>query len=314
MWLRYVDDILCLISVNFDIQAYLFFINNLYPSLKFTVEYEKDGKLPFLDVLIHNNNTHLDYSVYRKPTNSDMYLHYYSFSSFDVKMGVAHGLFLRALRICKNDNYLNIEINYIFKTLSALAYPEYVLNAALKKARITYFKDKTDNKIKIDFKNSVVVPYTKYFSDLKPVLRSCDKNIIFKYPNKLANKLCNNKLSNKKLDIGVYKIDCLNCHKYYIGETGRSLNTRMGEHKNDIKNNKKSSAIVNHVNSVDHDFDFDNVSLLFPNSNISNRHIVESGLIINNKENCVNLNNGFVSLERSMANSLCNVLKLKEIN
>ena len=95
----------------------------------------------FLDVLIHNNDHHLHFSVYRKPTDSDMYLHYFSFSSFNVKRGVAQGLFLRALRICKNDIFLNNEINYIFKTLSTLAYPKHVLNSALKKARLTYLKE-----------------------------------------------------------------------------------------------------------------------------------------------------------------------------
>ena len=188
------------------------------------------------------------------------------------------------------------------------------MNSALKKARLTYFKEKTNDKIKIDFKNSVVVPYTPYFSDLKPVLRSCDKDIIFKYPNKLVNKLCNNKLSNKKLDIGVYKVNCLNCHKYYIGETGRPLKTRMEEHKNDIKNNKTASGIVNHVNVTGHEFDFVNVGLIFPNPNISSRHIVESSTIITNKQNCVNLNNGFVNLDNSIASSICNMLNLKLIN
>ena len=85
----------------------------------------------------------------------------------------------------------------------------------------------------------------------------------------------------------------------------------MREHKNDIRNNKTSSGIVNHVNATDHEFDFANVGLIFPNSNVSNRRIVESSLIINNKQNCVNLNNGFVNLEQSIANSLCNMLNLK---
>ena len=184
---------------------------------------------------------------------------------------------------------------------------------ALKKARVTHFRyDKLD-KPKIDFNNSIILPYTPTLEKLKPALKACNKNLIFKYHNKLGKKLCNNKLTNKKLEFGVYKVDCKNCPKFNIGETGRSLNTRMNEHKNDVKNNKASSGIAQHVNLTNHEFDFDNVSLITPNSNISKRHVIESSLIIKNKSNCVNLNNGFVVLDNFASNLVCNYLNLNDV-
>lgn len=78
LWLRYVDDVLCLVSPNFQIDAFLHYLNSLYPTLKFTFEFELNHKMPFLDVLIHNCYSHLKFSVYRKPTNAEAYLHYYS--------------------------------------------------------------------------------------------------------------------------------------------------------------------------------------------------------------------------------------------
>ena len=65
-WYRYVDDILCLVDNDFDLTDFLSFINNLYPSLNFTFEWESDGKISFLDVLIHNYHDHLKFSVFRK--------------------------------------------------------------------------------------------------------------------------------------------------------------------------------------------------------------------------------------------------------
>ena len=124
-WYRYVDDILCLLPSDFDINAFLYFINNIYDSLKFTVEVEIDGKIPFLDVLIHNCNSHLKFSVYRKPTNSNMYLHYFSHTSIDLKIGLAQCLFLRAYRIC-SECFLDQEICLIKNTLKNLAYPDFV--------------------------------------------------------------------------------------------------------------------------------------------------------------------------------------------
>ena len=42
----------------------------------------------------------LIFSIYRKPTNGENYLHYFSYSASQVKVGLAQSLFLRAYRIC----------------------------------------------------------------------------------------------------------------------------------------------------------------------------------------------------------------------
>ena len=110
--------------------------------------------------------------MFRKPTSSNNYVHFFSFTSLSIKIGVAHGLFLRAFRICKNENFLNNEITYIFDSLTALAYPKHVLHSALKKARVTHNKERNE-KPKIDFKNSIVVPYTPFFDNMRPILKSC---------------------------------------------------------------------------------------------------------------------------------------------
>ena len=65
-WKRYVDDVLSLVSKNFDLENYLDFINSLYPTLKFTYEWESNNKIPFLVVLIHNCRSRLKFSVFRK--------------------------------------------------------------------------------------------------------------------------------------------------------------------------------------------------------------------------------------------------------
>ena len=46
-WKRYVDDVLSLVSKNFDLENYLDFINSLYPTLKFTYEWESNKKFRF---------------------------------------------------------------------------------------------------------------------------------------------------------------------------------------------------------------------------------------------------------------------------
>ena len=87
-------------------------LNSVHEKIQFTVEEEEDQKLPFLDTLIHRGDEDLRFSVYRKPTNKDDYIHYYSAHSNKTKSGVVIGFFLRALRICSPE-FLESEVTYV---------------------------------------------------------------------------------------------------------------------------------------------------------------------------------------------------------
>jgi hypothetical protein len=43
-------------------------------SLKFTLETEIDGQLPFLDLKIKRNSDRLTFGIYRKPTHTENYI------------------------------------------------------------------------------------------------------------------------------------------------------------------------------------------------------------------------------------------------
>ena len=59
IWYRYVDDVFCLWPEN--LVNFLCQLNNLLPSIEFSIEEEIDFKIPFLDVMIerveHNFNS-----------------------------------------------------------------------------------------------------------------------------------------------------------------------------------------------------------------------------------------------------------------
>lgn len=57
-------------------------------------------------------------------------------------------------------------------------------------------------------------------------------------------------------------ISCRDCEKTYVGQTKRQLNTRIKEHKNDIKKSCSPSVISKHKLDFSHDFDWDNVRIL----------------------------------------------------
>jgi len=73
----------------------------------------------------------------------------------------------------------------------------------------------------------------------------------------------------------VYKVPCKDCHRSYIGETGRDLKKRIHEHKGDIRRGNEKSSIFNHVKGG-HSVDFENTHFIFNSDNYINRRIVES--------------------------------------
>ena len=61
---------------------------------------------------------------------------------------------------------------------------------------------------------------------------------------------------------GVYKIDC-SCGKSYIGETGRSLQTRLKEHGADIRNERsRTSALAEHSSKTKHHICLESASIV----------------------------------------------------
>ena len=87
----------------------------------------------------------------------------------------------------------------------------------------------------------------------------------------------------KKANTGVvYQYEC-QCGKVYVGETGRSLKTREGEHKRAIRNGDDNhSGISKHVIETGHTISWDGVKILAFENNWRKRKIKE-GIFIAKK-------------------------------
>ena len=75
---RYVDDTLSKMPDVSSASEFLLTLNEIHPSLSFTMELEDNGKLPFLGMVIIKNGPRLDTKVYVKPTDTGLLLHYQS--------------------------------------------------------------------------------------------------------------------------------------------------------------------------------------------------------------------------------------------
>ena len=101
---RYRDDcFLIWVGTLEMLKRFVYLVNILDPSLKFTVEI--GGKLlKFLDLLIMLKNGKLSTSVYSKPTDGHLYLNNASCHPKNTKLAVQHGTALRLKRICSSEH------------------------------------------------------------------------------------------------------------------------------------------------------------------------------------------------------------------
>jgi hypothetical protein len=58
-WKRYVDDLFVIIQGDSDPEEILHQVNSVSLTVKFTLEHEKDGNLPFLDIVITRRENQL---------------------------------------------------------------------------------------------------------------------------------------------------------------------------------------------------------------------------------------------------------------
>ena len=132
LWLRYmyVDDTF-IIWQHSKQQLDNFFqhLNNQHSNIKFTMETEHKGSLPFLDVRITKaTDGHLTHQVYRKPMHTDRYLHYRSFHHPSVLQSVSSTLIKRAHDL-SDKQHLQQELQHIKSTFTTInGYPRGKIN------------------------------------------------------------------------------------------------------------------------------------------------------------------------------------------
>ncbi|EZA55468.1 hypothetical protein X777_04749, partial [Ooceraea biroi] len=89
----------------------------------------------------------------------------------------------------------------------------------------------------------------------------------------------------------VYKIDCENCNVCYIGKTKRHIETRVKEHRQDIKKHDNNNSVVSrHRICNNHNFDCNNVKILHQEDHRRKREIAEM-CYIKQSDSAINLQN-----------------------
>ena len=104
LWKRYVEYTIC-----FVLQTLISYPTNI----KCIIEIETENKISFLDVLLIRKNSFISTKVYRKNTNTDIYIDWKSFAPNNWKWGTLKTLVTRAFEICSTNEYLKEELEHI---------------------------------------------------------------------------------------------------------------------------------------------------------------------------------------------------------
>ena len=68
-----------------DHNDYFISLNMLFYIINITAEVEYEKKLPYLDILGRRTESNFEYSVYRKPTNKNALIYFFSLQYIKIK-------------------------------------------------------------------------------------------------------------------------------------------------------------------------------------------------------------------------------------
>ena len=247
VWYRYVD--VFSIVKRALVDKLLQHLNSQHPSIQFTVEVEKDGQLPYMDVTVSRDDqtNKLLTTVFRKPTHTGRYLHYTSHHPDSAKRSVVCSLAKRKKYITLSDQAVQAEEQQLRLDLTANGYPESVISKCTSSQRAAPPKP-----IVVDSRNGVAasIPYVKGLSEaIRRFLATLGIRTAMR-TNSLKWTLmgrAKDAIPSAALPGVVYAIGCKDCPQVYVGETMRTASQRTKEHKSHARlGHPELSAVAAH--------------------------------------------------------------------
>ncbi len=238
LWRRYVDDILAFIRGNKEeMTNILKKLNNYHPRMNFTIEEEKDGKIPFLDFTIQRKpeENKLQIDIYRKSTYAGRHIDGKSNHSVHHKHAFLYSAIHRIYQFGLEEQEVQNELSYlrnncINNNIDPIAVDS--IHRKILRTKELQQISKLTNTLEDRFLLGwLTLNYSKMHHELARRLRKQGIRTAFGASN--TTRLLLPKLKSAIPEMqqsGVYKIECGDCNGVYIGQTRRSFATRMTEH------------------------------------------------------------------------------------
>ena len=251
---RYVDDTL---TVMPDLSTARNFLNTLNPAhtaIKFTMEVENGGMLPFLGIQSLNRAPRIDTKVFAKPTNSGLLLHYHSRVDNRYKRGLLTTMLDRAYRLSSSWSYFTEKCERLKSVFSKLKYPKHLVDSIVKSFLNLRVADQSPLQSKSTTKNTtrVVMPFKDQESanivktqlkDLSVKIQTIDQPVFTS--RKIAQEFPTRELKPQLINqqCVVYNFKCDQCDAGYVGYTRGHLSVRVDGHRS------KTSSVRKHYDN-----------------------------------------------------------------
>ncbi len=131
----------------------------------------------------------------------------------------------------------------------------------------------------------------------------------FKNNCTVKNKLIKN--STQCNEGCIYTVPCKNCNRFYIRQTGKTLEQRKKQHKYSVRAGQESNALFVNVRDTNHCIDWENCKKVIISKSFVERNILESSLIKHTCKDNLNLSKGLFKLDNYVTGKISkNVLPL----
>nr|VZI00485.1 unnamed protein product [Spirometra erinaceieuropaei] len=271
-WTRYVDDTFVIIKRQ-KVQEFHDVLNSVFPDIQFTMEAEANNQLPFLDVLVHRKpNGHLKTTVYRKATNTRQILTFHSKHPLCHKRSCVRTLYRRAETHCSEPDDRKSELRYLQRLFMSNGYPRNFIERGRQAGPSRRLETERP-------KIWRALPYIDGVSDaVSRLLRPLGIGIAHRPESTIRHLVMRPKapLPPGETTNVIYRIQCNSCEANYIGETGKRLQTRVGEHMRAVRRMDPLSLVAEHCADSGHTFAFQHVKILGRGSDRIARETIEA--------------------------------------
>ena len=242
---RYVDDKHAYTEPE-NIDYVIKKLNTYHQQIQFTYELEKYQRISFLDVSIRRlANGKLETTVFRKETNTDIYMNWNSHAPMQWKIGTLKNSVKRSIIICSDQHLLQIELDHLRKVFIEINdYPsktvKNIIKNELEKENVDITNEpQTNTTDNSETKLQLLLPFSgkqgiQLLSEIKKQLKkkilsnvkTCITYEGIKFSTQLPVK---DRTKFEHRHNLVYFSHCPNatCNETYVGQTDRTTKERI---------------------------------------------------------------------------------------
>ena len=170
---RFIDDGFGLWTGSVDtLEKFAEYANGIHRNIKIELRYSRE-KIEFLDTWVHMENGRIYTSLYRKPTDKQLYLHKTSNHPPSTKSGLAYGLGLRLRRICEKQKDYQVHRRELKVQLRKRGYSGKDIEKQLHKVDTLKREDllSVKSKEKKEDRVPLVLTFSRHLPDIHKIVR-----------------------------------------------------------------------------------------------------------------------------------------------